>query len=284
MCIKYSIRMHGILFAMGLLEALVLGLVQGITEFLPVSSTGHLVLAQEWIVVDQVNDLALVGILHLATTLAVIVYFWNDLWLLVQVALRKLGQLPVNERDITLLYALVIGTIPAALIGFFAEDFIDKYFLHDWVVALVLLVAAFFFMYAEWRNYLHPSHAGLTIKKGFLVGLFQVMALIPGMSRSGSTIGGGMILGMSRYEATRFSFLLAVPITLGVGAKKLLDLIAAEGDVAWGLVTLSAVVAFVTALLVIHYFLQFIRKYTLWPFVWYSMILAGMVGYVHFIT
>jgi undecaprenyl-diphosphatase len=139
-------------------------------------------------------------------------------------------------------------------------------------------------MFAEWRYYLRPAHGELTLRRGLLVGFYQALALLPGMSRSGATIAGGMLLGMTRYESTRFSFLLAIPITLGVGIKMLLDLMQEEGTVDWFVVGIGAVIAYVTAIIVIHFFLKFIRRYTLWPFVWYGIILAGMVGYVHFFT
>jgi undecaprenyl-diphosphatase len=104
------------------------------------------------------------------------------------------------------------------------------------------------------------------------------------MSRSGATIAGGMLLGLNRYEASRFSFLLAIPITLGVGSKMLIDLLKEGETIDWHPIAIGATVAFFTALLVIHFFLAFIRKYTLWPFVWYGIILAGMVGYVSLFT
>lgn len=265
-------------------DAIILGLVQGVTEFLPVSSSGHLVLVESWLSVEGASGLAFDAVLHFATTAAVILYFRNDIWNLVQVALRKLGRLPVNDRDITLLYALAIGTIPAAILGFFLEPIISGYLRTPLIVAVVLFITSIFFMYTEWRYYLRPAHGGITIRKGLLVGLFQALALIPGMSRSGSTIAGGMLMGLSRYEASRFSFLLAIPITLGVGIKMSLDLLKEGGSVEWSMVAVGALIAFVTALIVIHFFLQFIRKYTLWPFVWYCVILSGMVGYVHFFT
>lgn len=265
-------------------DAIVLGLVQGITEFLPVSSTGHLVLVRDWLSVSGANALAIDAVLHFATTAAVIIYFWSDIWTLLQSVLRKLGRLPVNERDMIMVYALMAGTIPAVIIGVLFESVVDEYLRSPLIVAGVLFSASIFFMYAEWKYYLRPAHGELTIKRGLLVGLFQALALIPGMSRSGATIAGGMLLGMSRLEAARFSFLLAIPITLGVGAKMLIDLLEAGGQVEWGMVVAAAGVSFVTALIVIHFFLQFIRKYTLWPFVWYGIILASMVGYVSFFT
>jgi len=269
---------------MELIDAIILGLVQGTTEFLPVSSTGHLVLVRDWLSLAKTDALAFDAVLHFATTAAVILYFRSDIWVLIQVALRKLGRLPVNERDITLLYALVIGTIPAVVLGIFLESVVSEYLRTPLIVAGILFLTAIFFMYAEWRYYLQPSHGSITLKRGLLVGMFQALALLPGMSRSGSTIAGGMLLGMTRYEASRFSFLLAIPITLGVGIKMSLELLGEGISVDWMIIGTGAAVAFVMALLVIHFFLKFIQKYTLWPFVWYSVILSSMVGYVTLFT
>jgi len=269
---------------MELVDAIILGLVQGITEFLPISSTGHLVLAREWLMIEAVNALAFDAVLHFATTAAVMFYFWTDLWRLLQVALRKLGRLPVDQKDMTLLYALIIGTIPAVVIGLLLEPTVSTYLRSSLVVAVVLFIASIFFLFTEWRYTIAPPREALTLKKGLQIGLFQALALLPGMSRSGATIAGGMLLGLTRFEAARFSFLLAIPITLGVGVKKTLDLMQADGEVEWTLIAAGATVAFVTALLVIHFFLAFIRRYTLWPFVWYGIILSALVGYVAFIS
>lgn len=265
-------------------DAIVLGLVQGVTEFLPVSSTGHLVLVHEWLSVEGSNALAYDAILHFATTLAVIIYFWSDIWVLIQVVFRKLGRLPVNDSDMTLVYALVIGTIPAVAIGLAFESVISEYLRESIIIAGFLACTSIFFLYAEWRYYLKPAHGGVSLKRGILVGLFQALALLPGVSRSGVTIAGGMLVGLSRYAATRFSFLLAIPITLGVGIKKSIDLLKEGGEVEWLVIFVGAGVSFVTALIVIHFFLKFIRKYTLWPFVWYGIILSSLVGYVHFVS
>jgi len=269
---------------MNWVDAVALGLVQGITEFLPISSTGHLVLVREWLSVSGANGLAFDAVLHLATALAVTIYFWSDIWMLIQVALRRLGRLPVNEKDMSMLYALILGTIPAVVLGLLLQSLISEYFRTPVIVAVILALASVMFMFTEWRYYLKPAHGEITIKRGILIGLYQALALLPGMSRSGATIAGGMLVGLSRYEASRFSFLLAIPITLGVGVKMLIELLSEGGLVAWPMVMLGSGVAFFTALIVIHYFLKFIRKYTLWPFVWYGLILASMVAYVHFIT
>jgi undecaprenyl-diphosphatase len=269
---------------MELVDAIILGLVQGITEFLPVSSTGHLVLVREWLSLTDANALAFDAVLHFATTAAVILYFRKDLWVLLQAALRKLSRLPVNKRDLTLLYALAIATVPAVIIGFFLESIVTEYLRTTLIVASVLFAASLFFMYTEWKYYLRPVHGSITLRRAIGIGFFQALALVPGMSRSGATIAGGMLLGLNRYEASRFSFLLAIPITLGVGSKMLIELLKEGGAVDWYLISIGATVAFFTAVLVIHFFLVFIRKYTLWPFVWYGIILAGLVGYVSLFT
>lgn len=269
---------------MDMIDSILLGLVQGITEFLPISSSGHLILARNFLSIDATNALAYDAVLHLATTVAVIIYFWSDLWVLVQAMLRKLGRLPVNEKDLTLFYALVFGTIPAVVLGVALEPVFDKNTVSSGLVAAMLFVSSIFFMYVEWRYYTRPTHGAITAKRGFLVGLFQALALLPGFSRSGSTLAGGMLLGMSRYEASRFSFLLAIPITLGVGSKKFIDLLQDGGSVDWGVILVGAAVAAVTAFIVIHFFLAFIKRYTLWPFIWYSVVLSALVGYVSVIS
>ena len=134
---------------MELLDAIILGVVQGITEFLPISSTGHLVLVRDWLSISGTNGLAVDAVLHFATTLAVILYFRKDIMILVSAVFRKLGRLPVNEKDITLFYALVIGTIPAVILGLFLESIITEYLQKPLIIAGVLFSASIFFLFAE---------------------------------------------------------------------------------------------------------------------------------------
>lgn len=265
---------------MTILESAVLGVVQGLTEFLPVSSTGHLILARSLLGIENTNGLAFDAILHIATAAAVVVYFFPDIWQLAQVGLRKLGRLPVNKRDETLLYALLISTIPAVVLGLSLESFMDKTFRHPLLVAVVLVAGSLFFIYAEWVYRSRAQTNEMNLKKGFQIGLFQSLALIPGMSRSGATISGGMILGLSRSEAARFSFLMAVPVITGAGLKKFLELLSSNEPVAWFTVLVGASVAFFTGLLAIHFMLSFVKKHTLWPFIWYRIILASFVIFI----
>lgn len=275
---------HAILLGnMTILEAILLGAVQGFTEFLPISSSGHLVLAREIFSIAALDVLAFDAILHLATTLAVIVYFWRDIMVLVHTLLRMLSRLPVETKNVVLLKALALGTLPAVVIGFFLESFVSEVMQTAFVVATVLFAGGLFFIYAEWRYFKEPREQQLSVRSGLLIGFFQAAALLPGLSRSGATIAGGMLLGLTRHEAARFSFLLAIPITLGLGAKKLLDMVGSEETVEWMAVFIGAITAFIVAIIVIHYFLQFIRKHTLWPFIWYSLILSLFVGYWLFV-
>lgn len=265
---------------MGIIESIVLGFVQGITEFLPISSTGHLIIAREIFGISSENALAFDAVLHLATVSAVIVYFQRDLRALVHTVLRKFGRLPVNQRDLTLVYAIAAGTVPAVIAGLLLESTMETVFRNPLLVAGVLVLGSFLFMYAEWvydRSY--PQNE-MSIMKGIQIGLFQMLALIPGMSRSGATIAGGMLLGLTRHEAARFAFLLAIPVMLGAGSKKLLELIASPGVIPWAGIAVGGITAFIIGLLTVHFLLQFVRSHSLWPFIWYRIILAGFVVFV----
>lgn len=263
--------------------ALILGLVQGITEFLPISSSGHLIIVREIFGFGSENSLAFDAALYLSTALAIGFYFRSYIWVLIQTLIRKLGRLPVNQKDLVLLHALFLGTIPAVVLGLILEPLVSKNLYSSVsVVAVSLSLSAFFFMYAEWRYYTKPPQGILTTRNGFLIGCFQALALIPGFSRLGVTLAGGMLLGLTRIESARFSFLLSIPISFGLGIKKLLELIIQGGEVSLFYVLVSALVSFCTALLTIHFFIDFIRHRTLWPFIWYNIVLSLLVGYLLF--
>jgi undecaprenyl-diphosphatase len=267
---------------MDIFSSVILGFVQGVTEFLPVSSTGHLVLVHSVLGIEDASSLAFDAILQLATALAVVVYFFDEIFVLVQTVLRKLGRLPVNEKDFTVVKAIAIGTVPAVILGLLLESYMESIFRNPILVAVVLLVGSAFFMYAEYV-YQDSFHTGeVDVKTGFRIGLFQVLALIPGFSRSGATIAGGMVLGLNRSDATRFSFLLALPIIFGSGIKKLLELISSPDAVAWFPVLVGSGTAFVVGLIAIHFMVTFVKKHTLWPFIWYRIVLASFVLFVAF--
>ncbi|MBX2866976.1 undecaprenyl-diphosphatase UppP [Candidatus Kaiserbacteria bacterium] len=261
-------------------HAVILGIVQGITEFLPISSTGHLILFGS--VLGDGQTLAFDAMLHLATVAAVIVYFWADISLLFQTFLRLLGRQPVDQKYLLLFKALIIGTIPAVIFGLLLEDIMGTLFRNPLLVAGVLVLGSVLFMYAEHTYHTSFRDGRIDMATGLKVGFFQTLALIPGMSRSGSAIAGGMILGLSRSEATRFSFLLAIPVLLGGGAKKALELGSTSGT-DWGMILAGAVVAFVVGLGAIHFMVSFVKNHSLWPFIWYRIVVAGVVVAVVFL-
>lgn len=262
---------------MELLAALILGVIQGATEFLPISSTGHLILVRSALSLEHVNALAFDAILHLATALAVTVYFWRDIMLLVHTALRILGRLPVGEKDRVLLIALIVGTIPAVIIGLLLENIMATVFRAPLLVATVLIVGSMLFAYAEYVYTYKPKQVTMSPSLGLKIGLFQVLALIPGMSRSGATISGGLILGLSRYESARFAFLLAIPIMFGAGSKKLLELLISPDAAPVMMLIVGGISAFFVGLMAIHFMLSFVRNNSLWPFIWYRILLATFV-------
>lgn len=261
-------------------SGVILGLIQGITEFLPVSSSGHLVLVHSLLGGKEGTDLAFDAVLQLATVCAVIVYFFEDIYVLLQTLMRKLGRLPVHEKEMVLVKALLLGTIPGVVLGLFLEDLMESAFREPLLVALVLVLGSALFIYAEYTydNCYHDRE--LTPKIGWKVGLFQCLALIPGFSRSGATLAGGMILGLSRYEAARFAFLLSIPIILGSGLKKLFELLVSPVPVAWAPIIFGSLTAFAVGMLAIHFMISFVRKHTLWPFIWYRIILASFIVFV----
>lgn len=239
-----------------MIHALILGLVQGLTEFIPVSSSGHLIIVREFLVIHG-NDLAFDAILQLATILAVLVYFWKDLWGLLY--------------DWKKLKIIIIATIPAVVFGLLLEKYMETVFRNVLLVAIMLAVGSFIMLLSE---YFSTKDKTLTLKNGFIIGLFQCLALVPGMSRSGMTISGGLFIGLSREEATRFSFLLSFPIILGSGLKKLLDIPHVDASL-----SVAFIVSFIVGLGAIHFLIKFLKHHSLRLFAWYRILLACFIVY-----
>ncbi|MBN1681161.1 MAG: undecaprenyl-diphosphatase UppP [Anaerolineae bacterium] len=220
---------------MDLLKALVLGILQGATEFLPVSSSGHLVLVPWWFGWDEA-PLIFDVVVHLGTLVAVLIFFWRDWLTLFRAGWTALyshsnqtdnhNHTTNQEPDARLLWLLIMGTIPAALVGALLEGVFEATFSEPSLVAVFLLVTALLLVGSE-RVYSarERSLSDLTGRDALLIGTAQAVAIFPGISRSGSTIVTGIWRGLPRPEAARFSFLLATPIILGAGAKQVLDVI-----------------------------------------------------------
>lgn len=256
-------------------QFITLGVVQGLTEFIPVSSTGHLILARSVLGITTEHGLAVDAVLHLATALAVLVYFRKDIMRLVRTFFIFFTKGSVDHEDRVLMFAVILGSIPAVIAGLFFKDYIEFVLRDPTFVAYGLIAGSALFFVAE---RFATQAKKLSVSSGFVIGLFQALALIPGMSRSGATISGGLLLGLSREGAARFSFLLAFPVIVGAGSLQFIglsgsDMFAAQS----GLLLAGAVAAFLSGLAAIHFLITFLRHHSLNVFIIYRLILAAII-------
>jgi undecaprenyl-diphosphatase len=263
---------------MSLLSAVLLGLVQAATEFLPVSSTAHLLVFGELLGNDLADARfrAFTTIIQSGTSLAVVLYFRRELGGLLVAGVRSIARLrPLETAESRLGWYIVLGTLPAAIAGKLLEHRIEA--LGNWVIAISLVVLGFVLLAAERLARHVRGVADVRARDAFLIGVGQAVALVPGSSRSGTTLTTGMLLGLTREAAARFSFLLSVPIILGAGAYKLWKTVpvlrAAQG---WGLATVvGTAVSAVAGYVVIGWLLGWLRTRTTHVFVAWR-ILAGL--------
>jgi undecaprenyl-diphosphatase len=260
---------------MDLISGILLGAVQGITEFLPISSSGHLIIARELLGLETAYGLSVDAVLQLATSLAILLYFRTAFWGMCVTGVSLLRGRMVVREDKILFWGIIIGTIPAVIFGLLLEDVMATTFRNSELVAWTLLFGAFLFIIAE---KLAKKSQTLTVKRGFWIGMFQTLALVPGMSRSGSAIAGGLLLGLSRETAARFSFMLGFPIIFGSGMKKLLELETSGvlGELGFPLLV-SAITAFMVGIIAIHFMLKYLRHHTLTIFAAYRIVLALII-------
>jgi undecaprenyl-diphosphatase len=249
-------------------SVVILSILQGITEFLPISSSGHLLLFP-WIFNLPNPGLAFDAAIHVGTALALVIFFWKDFYNL------------IKKRDKLLLYIL-IASVPAALAGFFGDKLIEEYLHQGTIAPLIVGLGIIFFgglmYYIDHNAKLDKDLGHIGKKRALFIGLAQVLALIPGTSRSGITITAGEFLGLNRESAARFSFLLATPISLGAGLYKLTQIInEPNGGVSIWLVLLGIIIAFITGMIVIKWLLDFLKKHSLLVFVWYRFILGSLI-------
>ncbi|QBY03717.1 undecaprenyl-diphosphate phosphatase [Thalassotalea sp. HSM 43] len=260
---------------MSTIETIILALIQGLTEFLPISSSAHLILPSQllgW--VDQ--GLAFDVAVHVGTLLAVVLYFrkevgsmlfaWTD-----SVVHKK------HSFDATLAWWIIFATIPAGLFGLFGKDFIEENLRSAAVIAFTTIVFGLLLGFVDIKGKQNKQIEHLGFKGAMLVGLAQATALIPGTSRSGITMTMGMMLGLTRDAAARFSFLLSIPAIAMAGSYLTLKLILEANGVDWQAIALGATVAFVSAYACIHYFLILLDKLGMMPFVIYRLILGAFL-------
>jgi undecaprenyl-diphosphatase len=256
-----------------LLKAAILGVVEGATEFIPVSSTGHLILTQQWLAFRGARENAFIIFIQLGAILAVVALYWRKL---LHVATHVRGD-PAARG---LVANLIVATMPAVVIGLPTEDWIEAHLFKPVPVALALIGGGFAILLIERlrRVVSVESVDGIPLLKALQVGMIQVLAILfPGVSRSGATIMGGMAVGLSRKAATEFSFFLAIPAMLGAAIVKLAGV---RDVIGWGDVPLFAVgfvVSFLSALVVVKALLAFVSRRSFVPFAWYRMALGSVV-------
>ena len=262
------------------LRAALFGLIQALTEFLPISSSGHLVLAAE-LIGDEVNDLTFDVGLHVGTTAAVLAYFWRDWWLIGAATRRDLrahGLAVARWRWRSRLgLLLALGTVPAVLAGAALQLTVEDGPRDPLVVGVMLIAVAVVMWAVDTRVRADRAMRAVGWRGALLVGAGQALALIPGTSRSGATITAGRALGLSRRAAARFSFLLSAPVTLGAASVVALDAARRPGEVEWGPMAVGALVAALAGMLVIRGLLRFLRRRGLGVFVWYRLALGAAV-------
>ena len=277
-----------------LLKVVFLGIVEGITEWLPISSTGHLILVEEFVKLDVSKAFweMFMVVIQLGAILAVVVLYWKDIWPFrnkkpkhenvtkVEKAAGTLCRFVKIDKMIMWL-KIMVSCLPAILIGLPFDDFIEKKFNNWFVVAVMLIVYGVLFLvvedYNEKRTVKIHSIADITWKTALLIGIFQVLALIPGTSRSGATIIGGILLGASRTVAAEYTFFLAIPVMFGASLLKIVKF--GFDFTSWELTILGVgtVVSFVVSILAIKFLMGYIKKHDFTAFGWYRIVLGIIV-------
>lgn len=260
-----------------IIKAAMLGAVQGLTEFLPVSSTGHLILAEEMLGIDQDRyGLAFDASLHMGTLLALLAYFGTRWVRLTRAGIDALLQRSFADSEARLAWLIVLATIPAGAIGFVLESKIEDAFRAPWLVATVLIAFSAVFFIAEALGERVRRIDGVTPADAILVGVAQSLALVPGVSRSGATISAGLLRNFERRDATTFAFLLSAPITAAAGLRASADALRGFAD---GTLGRDDAVFFITGMIVaavvgygaISALIRFLTTNTLRPFAWYRI-------------
>lgn len=257
---------------MSLIEAIILGLIQGATEFLPISSSGHLILVPNLLDMSQ-PSLSVIAIVHLGTLVAVLIYFWRDVLTIIQAVLEGLlYKRPFEAPEARLGWFVVAGSIPTAIVGLTLADFFDKNLGQPVIAALFLLLTAVLLIVGERLLTGDKNLADMSWGDALFIGLAQTLALLPGVSRSGSTITAGLMRGLDRSLSARYSFLLGIPPILGAGLLSLIEL-KAEANTLAQLPTMIAafLAAAISGYACIHFLLTWLRQRSLYIFAIYCV-------------
>jgi undecaprenyl-diphosphatase len=260
------------------IEAIILGLVQGLTEFLPISSSAHLRILGEFLPNAQDPGAAFTAIVQIGTEAAVVVFFWRDIVRIISHWFGSLtGRIPRGDPDAKMGWLIIVGSIPIVVLGILFQDTIETTFRSLWIIATMLVVFGIILGLADWAGAKNRKLDQITVPHGIAYGFAQALALIPGVSRSGGTITMGLFLGYERAAAARYAFLLAIPAVFGSGFYQLFKSWgepAVYGPLETGVATL---VAFVVAILVIAFFMNWISRHSFLPFVIYRLVVGGAI-------
>lgn len=272
-----------------LLKALILGIVEGITEWLPISSTGHMILVNEFLklkVSDEFEEMFEV-VIQLGAIMAVVVIFWSKLWPFGKKdnahPLKKDGFGAYVKTDIfQMWFKVLVACIPAAVVGLILDDWLNEHFYNPWVVAIALIVFGIAFIIIEkWNKGRTPkvnSISELTYKAALIIGVFQLIAAVfPGTSRSGATIVGALLIGISRTVAAEFTFYLAVPVMFGASLLKLVKFGFDFTGNELAILLVGMITAFAVSIFVIKFLMDYIKKHDFTVFGWYRIILGALV-------
>ena len=263
---------------MSTLEIIVLALIQGLTEFLPISSSAHLILPSVLLGWDD-QGLAFDLVLNIGTLSAVLIYFRKEVQSMSTAwgtSLKKNKQ----TQESKLAWWIIYATIPAAVIGFLGKSLVETYLRSGYVIAVTTIVFGLLLWWADAKGKLSKTEYQTGLKGALIIGFAQALALIPGTSRSGITITAGLMLGLTRNAAARFSFLMSIPIIAMASGYDLLKFILSEQQVAWSSLCLGAGISFLSAILCIHVFLILLNRVGMMPFVIYRLLLGLGLCYI----
>lgn len=263
-----------------ILKVVFLGIVEGVTEWLPISSTGHMLLVDEFIALNVSDDFKemFFVVIQLGAILAVVTIFWNKMW---PFQLKDKTQ-PVMKKDTwSMWFKTVVACIPGAIVTILFDDYIEAH-LHTAVVISIALIfyGIAFIVIENWNKTRTPKVETLndiTYKTAFLIGMFQVLSIIPGTSRSGATIIGALLIGVSRVAAAEFTFFLAVPVMFGLSALKMIKFGLSFTSAEFAVLIIGCVVAYLVSIVVIKFLMSYIKKHDFKIFGWYRIVLGVIV-------
>lgn len=262
---------------MDLFKAVFLGVLQGLTEFLPISSSAHLAIFPKFFGWDDPGA-AFTAVIQIGTELAVVIYFWRDIWSIGSGWIRGVfNKSARSTHEWRMGWFVIIGSLPIVVLGVALQSLIDRDFRNLWVIGTTLIVLGAVLGLAERLGRKTSPIENLTLSHAVLFGLAQAAALVPGVSRSGATISMGLFLGYERAAATRYAFLLAIPAVIGAGVFKIKDISGGDNAYGTGPTVVATIISFVVGLAVIRWLLTYVSKNSYLPFVVYRIALGALV-------